>query len=111
MAATHFSGDTIKIGFFEDFEKKKTFFGQKRMELLPARSQGLKKTIFIGFFEHPSKASSNIMQQQVTKSSTPPQKTCTFFLDNPFFDQKQLSKTLILHHPLKTVHRKISKKS
>ena len=32
------------------------------------------------------------------------------FFGNLFFDQKQLSKTLILHHPLKTVHQKISKK-
>ena len=34
-----------------------------------------------------------------------------FFFRTPFFDQKQLSKTLILHHPLKTVHQKISKKN
>ena len=42
-----FSGDTIKIGVFEDFEKKeKTFFGaKKKVELLPARSQGLKKLL------------------------------------------------------------------
>ena len=33
------------------------------------------------------------------------------FFGNPFFDQKQLSKTLILHHPPKTVHKKISKKN
>ena len=40
----------------------------------------------------------------------PPKKRCTFFFGNPFFDQIFFSKTLILHHPLKTVHQKISKK-
>ena len=34
-----------------------------------------------------------------------------FLAGNLFFDQKQLSKTQIVHHPLKTVHKKISKKT
>ena len=43
----------------------------------------------------------------------PPPKKCTFFFffGNPFFDQNYFSKTLILHHPLKIVHWKNSKKT
>ena len=67
-----------------------------------------KKTIFIGFFAHPSKASSDIIQQQGSKAKTPPKKVHNFFFGNPFFDQF-FSKTLILHHPLKTVHKKSPK--
>ena len=65
-----------------------------------------KQTIFIGFFAHPSKASSDIMQQQGSKAKTPQRKGAQFFFfGNPFFDQF-FSKALILHHPLKTVHKK-----
>ena len=84
-----------------------SFFLLVLLFLLHLAKKCSNKTIFIGFFEHPSKASSNIMQQQVTKPWTPPKKM-HIFGDNPFFDQKQLSKTLILHHPLKTAHKKIS---
>ena len=92
MVATHFSGNAINIGVLEDFEKNN--FLENTVELLPARFQGppkmgvtsfclvfssfsvssasskrvLKKTIFIGFFAHPSKASSDIMQQQSSKA-------------------------------------------
>ena len=105
------------------------------MELLPARFQGLpkngcyifwaffflvffvssacrkrvlQKPIFIGFLH-------TLLKHLVTSCSNKqvkpklPQKRCTFFFGNPFFDQKQLSKTLILHHPLKTVHNKSQK--
>ena len=47
------------------------------------------------------------MQQQGSKAKTPKKKGAQFFFGNPFFDQF-FSKTLILHHPLKTVHKKIS---
>ena len=67
-----------------------------------------KKTYFYSFFAHPSKASSAIMQQQGSKAKTPQKKGAHFFFGNPFFDQF-FSKTLILHHPLKIVHQKISK--
>ena len=49
------------------------------------------------------------MQQQGSEAKTPPKKGAHFFFGNPFFDQIFFSKTLILHHPLKTVHQKISK--
>ena len=60
------------------------------------------------FCAHPSKASSDIMQQQWTKPKLPKKKVHLFFGGNPFFDHFFFSKTLILHHPLKTVHEKIS---
>ena len=67
-----------------------------------------KNPIFIGFFcAHPSEASSDIMQQQWTKPKLPKKKVHLFLGGNPFFDHF-FSKTLILHHPLKTVHEKIS---
>ena len=44
------------------------------------------------------------------KPKLPPKKVHIFFSENLFFDQKQRSKTLILHHPLKIVHQKLSKK-
>ena len=107
---------------------------EKMVELLPAHFQGppkngcyfffiflfflhlargcSKKNILIGFFVHPSKASSDIMQQQSSKTKTPPKKGAQFFFsETSFFDQKQLSKTLILPHPLKTVHKKTQKKT
>ena len=125
MAATHFFGKHYKNRFLRN--KKKPFWGKKKVELLPARFQGppkmgvtffeaffsscfsvssasstgcSKKPILKGFFEHPSKASSNIMQQQSSKTWTP-QKSAQFFLETPFFDQKQLGKTLTLHPPWK----------
>ena len=135
MVATHFSGNTIKIGAFEDFEKKKNDFLNKNggttscpfsrqpknwvllsfwaffcfffFLFLLHLARGCSKTpYFIGFFAHPSKASSDIMQQQGSKAKTPPKKGALFSLFWPTF----FSKTLILHHPLKTVHQKISKK-
>ena len=42
------------------------------------------------------------------KPKLPKKKVHDFFFGNLFFDQNQLSKTLILHHPLKIVHQKIS---
>ena len=42
------------------------------------------------------------------KPKHPQKKVHIFFFGNPFFDQIFFSKTLILHHPLKTVHQKIS---
>ena len=67
-----------------------------------------KKPNFVGFLAHPSKASSAIMQQQGSKAKTPQKKGAHFFSETPFLT-KFFSKTLILHHPLKTVHQKISK--
>ena len=43
-----------------------------------------KKTIFIGFFAHPSKASSDIMQQQRTKPKLPKKKVHNFFSETLF---------------------------
>ena len=51
------------------------------------------------------------MQQQGSKAKTPQKKGAHFCFGNPFFDQIFFSKTLILHHPLKTVHQKISQKT
>ena len=64
----------------------------------------LKHPIFIGFFEHPSKTSTNIMQQQSTKASNPPKK-CTFFRKPLFWPEVFFckKKTPVLHHPLRTV--------
>ena len=95
MVATHFSGNAIKIGVFEDFEQK-TDFGEKKggttscpfsrppqkwvlhflglffsycFSVSSASSKRvLKKSLFKGFFAHPSKASSDIMQQQSSKA-------------------------------------------
>ena len=72
----------------------------------------LKKNLSYRVFEHPSKACSNIMQQQSSKPWTPPpKKVRNLFWETPFFEQKQLCKTLILHHPLKTVHWKKTPKT
>ena len=68
-----------------------------------------KKPIFIGFFAHPSKTSSDIMQQQGSKAKTPQKKGAQFFSETPFWPIF-IFKPLILHHPLKTVQKKISKK-
>ena len=43
-----------------------------------------KNPIFIGFFAHPSKASSAIMQQQGSKAKTPQKKGAHFFSQTPF---------------------------
>ena len=53
MVATQFSGNTIRIGVFEDFEKPD--FLKKMVELLPARFQGPPKKwvlLFWGLFFH-----------------------------------------------------------
>ena len=66
----------------------------------------LKKTLFLWFFLH------TLLKHLVASCSNKevkpklPKKRCTFFSGNLCFDQKQLSKALILHHPLKTVHQK-----
>ena len=44
-----------------------------------------KKPIFIGFFEHPSKASRNIMQQQSPTPSTPLRKSAPPIFRKPLF--------------------------
>ena len=49
------------------------------------------------------------MQQQGSKAKTPPKKGAHFFSETPFLTNF-FSKTLILHHPLKTVHQKSQKK-
>ena len=102
------------------------------VELLPARFQGHPKIgcyFFWPFFLPFSVSSASskrvlkknyfyrflhtLLKHLVTSCSKKevkpklPKKRCLFF-GNLFFDQKQLSKTLILHHPLKTVHQKIS---
>ena len=69
-----------------------------------------KKTYFYRFFAHLAKASSAIMQQQGSKAKTPKKIGAHFFSETPFLT-KFFSKTLILHHPLITVHQKISKKT
>ena len=112
MATTHFSGNAIKIGVFEDFEKKTDFWGKNGgttscplsrppifwvllffcffffllFSVSSASSKRVlkKKPIFIGFFAHPSKASGAIMQQQGSKAKTPPKKGAHFFSDTPF---------------------------
>ena len=68
----------------------------------------VKKPYFYRFFLH------TLLKHLVTSCSNNelnlncPKKRCTFFFGgNPFFDHF-FSKTLILHHPLKTVHEKIS---
>ena len=140
MVATHFSGNAIKIGGFWGFWKTR-FFGQKWWNyFLPVfkapQKMGVtlflafffllfflfllhlargcsKKTIFIGFlFAH------TLLKHLVTSCSNnqvkpklPQKKVHNFFVRNLFVDQKQLSKTLILHHPLKTVHTKSQKKT
>ena len=112
---------------------KNRFFGKKMVELLPARFQGppfFGCYFFWAFFfflflfllhlargcakfAHPSKASSDIMQQQGSKAKTPQKKGVHFFFGNPFFDhffkntnfapppencaQKNLQKTLFLY--------------
>ena len=128
MVATHFSGNVLKIrGFWEFWKKKKPDFFEKNggttscpfsrppqkwmlffgffllFSVSSASSKRvLKKPYFYRVFAHPSKASSDIMQQQGQKKST------HFFRKPLFFYQKQLSKTLILHHPLKNCAQKIS---
>ena len=135
MVATHFSGNAIKIGFFEDFEKPD--FWRKMVELLPARFQGhpkigcyfflglfffffflfllhlargcAKKPYFYRFFAHPSKASSAIMQQQGSKDKTPQEKGAPFFFRKPLFGPNFLFKNTNFAPPLKTVHKKSPK--
>ena len=69
-----------------------------------------KKPIFVGFFAHPSKHLVTSCSNNQVKPKLPPKKVHNFFSETPFVDQF-FSKTLILHHPLKTVHQKISKKA
>ena len=136
MVATHFSGNAIKIGFLRILKKKKRFFGQKWWNyFLPVFKaiQKLGVTFFLGLFfffffflfllhlargcskkpyfyrvfAHPSKASSDIMQQQGSKAKTPQKKGAHFFSETPFWTNF-FSKTIIWHHPLKIVHQKIS---
>ena len=104
------------------------------VELLPARFQGPPKNgcyFFLGLFFlffflfllHLARGCSKttyfyrflhtLLKHLVTSCSNnqvkpklPPKKVHNFFFGNLFFDQKQLSKTLILHRPLKTVHSK-----
>ena len=111
----------------------------KKVELLPARFQGSPKkgVTFFGLFcfflliFSVSSASSKrvfkktyfyrvylhtLLKHLVTSCSNNqlkpklPKKKCKLFFGNPFFDQKQLSETLILHR-LKTVHKNLKKKS
>ena len=67
-----------------------------------------------GVFEHPSKASSNIMQLQSPKPSYPPppkkkESAPPIFRKLLFLTKNNFSKTHIFHHPLKIVHSKNSK--
>ena len=136
MVATHFSGNAIKIGVLRIlknpiFWKKwwnyflPVFKAPQKWMLLffwplfffvllfsvssASSKRVLKKTYFYRSFLH------TLLKHLVTSCSNKevkpklPQKRCTFFFGNLFFDQKQLSKTLILHHPLKTVHKKSPK--
>ena len=130
MVATQFFGKRYINRVFEDFEKTSPIFLKKMVELLPARFQGppkmgvtffcpflfllfsvssgsservLKKNYFYRVFLH------TLLKHLVTscnnkevKPKLPKKKVHNFFFGNLFFDQKQLSKTLILHHPLKT---------
>ena len=68
-----------------------------------------KKTIFIGFLHTLLKHLVPSCSNKEVKAKTPQKKGAHSFFGNPFFDQF-FSKTLILHHPLKTVHQKISQK-
>ena len=71
----------------------------------------LKKTYFYRFLYTLLKHLVTSCSNKEVKPKLPQKKGAQFFCGNLFFDQKQLSKTLILHHPLKTVHQKISKKN
>ena len=111
MVATHFFGKRYKNRGFRGL-KKPVFFGKKwwnyflpvfkaphflgvifvwaffflLLSVSSASSKRVcKKTFFIGFFAHPSKASSDIMQQQGSKAKTPQKKGAQFFfLETPF---------------------------
>ena len=50
------------------------------------------------------------MQQQWSEAKTHQKKGVIFFSKKPFFHQILFRETLIWHHPLITVHQKISKK-
>ena len=71
-----------------------------------------KKTIFIGFLHTLLKHQVTSCSNNQVKPKLPPKK-CTFFFfffsETPFFDQKQLSKTLILHPAPEIVHNKSKK--
>ena len=49
------------------------------------------------------------MQQQGSKAKTPQKKGAHFFFRKPLFLTNFFSKTLLLHHPLKIVHKKSPK--
>ena len=51
-----------------------------------------KKPIFIGFFAHPSKASSDIMQQQGSKAKTPQKKVHNFFSETSVLTKNNFQK-------------------
>ena len=137
MATTHFSGNAIKIGVFEDFEKKKThFLGKKWWNyFLPVfkaphflgvtffwgffffvffcfslhLARGCSnKPIFIGFLHTLLKHLVPSCSNKEVKPKLPKKKVHIGFSETPFLTNF-FSKTLILHHPLKTVHQKISK--
>ena len=135
MVATHFSGNAIKIEVFEN--KKKTDCLAKNggttscpfsrpskkwvllffvllffffLFLLHLARGCSKKTYFYGFLHTLLKHLVTSCSNNEVKPKLPPKKVHNcFFSETSFFDQKQLSKTLILHHPLKTVHKNISK--
>ena len=135
MVATQFFGKRLKIGVFDDFERPDCL--EKMVLLLPARFQGPQKmgvTFFWPFFVfssfflfllHLARGCSKnhifigflhtLLKHLVTSCSNKevkpklPKKGAYFFSETSFFDQKQLSKTLILHHPLKIVHQKSPK--
>ena len=112
VTATYFFRKRYKLGYFEDFEKP-PLLGEK-VELLPARflapppENGCKffspfvfscfsvssasnkrvfqkKAYFYRVFEHPSKVSSNIMQQQTPKPCTSPKTSAPPIFGKPRF--------------------------
>ena len=76
-----------------------------------SNKRAFKKNSFIGFFD-------TLLKHLVTSCSNnhlnpepPPKKVHHLFSETPLFDQKQPFKTQNVHHPLKTVHSKNSKKT
>ena len=134
-----FSGNAIKIGVLENFEKphfwkKKSgttscpfwrppffgcnlffwpffFFSSFFFLFLLHLARGVpKKPYFYRVFWHTLlKHLVTIMQQQWSEAKTHQKKGAIFFSKKPFFDHFLFSKTLIWDHPPITVHQKISK--
>ena len=76
--------------------------------LLHLASGCSKNPIFIGFLNTLLKQK-HLVRSCSNSQLNPQPPVHNLFFSGFFFDQKQLFETLILHHPLKIVHRKNSK--